>query len=402
MREYRDELAAAHERIAALERELASKPKPPQPPKKSAVVPVLTMAAMAGGLMVMAFAGAHRHRSSYATRFPPVVAPAVTPVVYEPPLGVTWYPQSGVGPIVTDVDSDGVEDTVGLYWRTARPSNALSVVALSGATFRPIWHADDLPSQWYSGHTHLVKAGEHLLLSDTQAHLHVLDVHTGAQSASWPLGEGVRSLCPLADGSGRVVMSGDSADDLRVLDPLSGAFSKPAKTAHCLLEVPACERAQDAGVTCTSDRHVRGRKASVIPYATLEEGDFVLTRSSQATGTGTMREYGVGASRATRSVLWESMLQLEDDTPHYGVAQTRLVGGRIVVLYQLKNGPFRLLAREAATGKVLWSTIVPSSAEGSTVSSLTVTPQRVYVPSDSRLHVFSADNGLVIRTVATL
>jgi hypothetical protein len=90
-------------------------------------------------------------------------------------------------PILVDIDSDGMQEVIGLRWDSTDESRALFVTAHDGASHRPLWSTDPIPSQWMSPQTQLVRSADVLFLNDSERRLHFHDVAT-CRALREPLG----------------------------------------------------------------------------------------------------------------------------------------------------------------------------------------------------------------------
>jgi hypothetical protein len=68
-------------------------------------------------------------------------------------------------------------------------------------------------------------------------------------------------------------------------------------------------------------------------------------------------------------------------------------GGRVFAYYQLKNGQWRIGARDGKTGDVLWHRSPPRAQVGTHFQSMIATSARLYVAFDLRLEIFDAATG---------
>lgn len=337
----------------------------------------------------------------------PVPIPEATVVEPAPPkktLGAHWYPQSGVGPTIVDVNGDGRPDVVGLAWRSGHDEAALHAVALDGESFELLWSSAPLPSQWQSERAHLQVVGAHVVVSDSRETLHVLDLATGVEARKAHYPSGPRDVCPL-DAKHVLVRSSWEDTSLRSLDVTTGELEAPPKGADCRYPTrDACAPKQTSA--CVGDDqaipHAAGEE--LLGGTTWREGDDRVSLTSRVEGKRSVEHLVGWSAGAPKRARWEAPLVPAGVTAHASRTYFTVQGGRAFGLYQLstETGPFQLLARDAKSGEIAWKAEVPSAAEGTYVSSMTAREGRVYIVANSNLVVFDGKTGTLIKNVAWL
>jgi hypothetical protein len=287
----------------------------------------------------------------------------------------------------------------------------LHVVALDRDTLAVRWHAGPYPAHWNSDRVHLLVAKDRVVVSDSRNNLHVIDVHTGKESLPPTAFEGgAQFACPVPDGTARVLLNaGNDSDTTMVMDVATRAITKAPKGLPCGL-MNYRDRACVAGSPATpcelpADKRLDA-KANARPGIKGFWSTEVLAANEDRVAIGYINDgdktggMAFGFDAKTRTILWESRLVPEGDSPDHrrmtGLAPLNILAdGRLLFLYQSAEGvgPYRLVGRSAKTGELLYKVDVPGSAEGSVMSSLSVDGSEVFVIMNQALHVFDAKTG---------
>jgi hypothetical protein len=409
MADYRDELRAAHERIAQLEA------RQPPPPKKDRTV--LVVVGVVFAFVIVAGSGLVWVTSRWlgARPAPAEFSVPVDPFVAAPSLGMSWYPQPLVAPAFVDIDDapDGKKEILGLAWRAGSDEAALHLVALDRDTLAVRWHAGPYPAHWNSDRVHLLVAKDRAVVTDSRNNLHVIDLRTGKESLPPTTFEGgAQYACPVLDGTARVLLNaGHDSDTTMVMDVGTRAITKAPKGLSCGL-MNHRDRACVAGSTATpcelpADKSIDA-KANARPGIKGFWSSEVLAANEDRVAIGYVNDgakaggMAFGFDAKTKKILWGSRLVPEGDSPDHrqmtGLAPLSILAdGRLLFLYQSAEdaGPFRLVGRAGTTGELLYKVDVPGSAEGSFMSSLSVDGSEVFVIMNQTLHVFDAKTGAV-------
>jgi hypothetical protein len=411
--EYRDDLEAAHRKIAKLENQLHAPPPPPRAPRP----PPPTLRAVVLGVCTALFVlGAPIAFSLVRPPADPPRVDTVVPVEVAPPaLHLRWTSALGRAPSFTRVDGDSADEMLAIFWNDARRDLPLWVVAIDTTTFRPKWRAGPFPGQEGDFATGLVvmksNAANVVLLTESQGGVHAIDLATGKRSGDFAGGAPVTGVCIADDASGRASLARGFGGEHVTLDLRSPVLAtqrtpKPEFACHGGRgELAFCS---DSKVPrpCISYAHVRGR-TSFDPFTTFEGAEGVLTTglAKRRADAGVLERpapFGVGAAAGTKVVRWEGPLSLPGDRVHLGGDRSDFDGTHFVLGYQLVSGSFRVVARDVASGALMWSVDLPESREGSVLFSLRVHGSFVFADIDGRLEVFELADGKRVTSIRSL
>jgi hypothetical protein len=405
MSEYRNDLDAAHRRIAILEEALGIRPRR-HPPRIARHLTGLVIALTGVGFFIAVF-GAVTGRcgpSKTSLEAPSIAASYASP---EPAprsrLGAAWYTQAGSVPTMVDVDGDGTKDLVGLFWKSNQDETPLYAAAIDGATFAIKWSAGPYRSQWASTRTHFAVVGKKMVLTDTRDRVITLDLATGAEVAVDVIAGGVSDACALADGTSRVLLRTSlhgAGERDRVLDVERDTFVPLVGHPSCAARYESCSDAKD-GRPCQQWGAYAGAPKEAVTSSsfyvtqTLHDGAVAIALGNPTTRpTGRDEPRAVGFMKgSSKMIAWKGSLLVEGDEIHYGSAQSELHDGNLVTFYQAKSGPFKLVSRSALTGTQRWSATVPDSAEGTYAAAFAFDGNRVLVVMNHTIHVFDAEAG---------
>jgi hypothetical protein len=192
MRQYRDELDAAHRRIEQLqanadEAERILRESRPHPRWKAATLGLGLAIGLSIGSAVFAAFGGWLDRTVDPE---PVPAPIVTaPEPYVPPAEPLESTRRI--PELVDVDGDGVLDIVATL--VGKNDHELRVRAIDGETFKTLWTAGPYPGTSAAPTTaalSMVVVGDRVVVADAGGTIHVLARANGAELTTYaiPLG----------------------------------------------------------------------------------------------------------------------------------------------------------------------------------------------------------------------
>ncbi len=401
-REYRDELSAAQERIASLERENGLLRAGVDPGKTSfpwawVLLPLLVVTSFS----VAAFAIVRAR-----TQAPP--APSDSLPIVEPTYPVThnmyFYTGGDSGPTVLDVDGDGRKEIVSLLWGGSS-DKSLYVAALDRETFAEKWVAGPYASQWNGDHTHLVLTGKHAVLSDSRATLHVLDLADGKEVQSTLFLAGARFACATSDGQ-RVKVAPDlGGESARVLDPETGALGPLPKGegADCWTKTCDEKHPKDG---CLSYDPRAGQKSKLKGFSSYTAQLAGPVRLAP----GTVERKGepgyaslLAVDKKTGAFAWETPELVDGDKLHLAGRIDRKTTAELVIsFYQRVEGDFRIVARKTSDGSEAFRLTLSQAVEGSYVGSLDVQDGELFVFVDHTLHVVDLTSGQERKVVSTL
>jgi hypothetical protein len=405
MREYRDELEAAQRRIATLEGELAEKKRARgDTGTRRRLLMLLVVAALALALigLVVAFG----FRASHVPR--PVPAPVVVeqrPGPERSGRDVQWIPLFWNGPITEDVDGDGVDDVIGLFWDDARPDSGAYVVAVSGRGLTSvIWSRGPFASVRDPRHMWLAQAGTTAVFVDAAGTIRAFDERSGDSRGEWKDDLPVQEVCPLAGGS-RVYLQSVAFDHGRMLD-LEKATLTPAERqdgalgCHGRSDIPVCADLNAPRAPCHPRTALLGKtlKQAYESYEDGPAGDIVTVGWSPTDNNAPY--FGVGAHRtaagAPYELAWEKRVSLPEEAGRERNFRYTFAKSRLILAYQTPLGPYRVIARDARTGEIAWNRVLERTAEASTLESIKGARGRVYVVVDGRVVVYEAESGSVV------
>lgn len=360
------------------------------------VAPLLRRAARASCFIAIAATAALAGLAFRPVRFEKASLPQRSAAIeqqkpVEVPTGLSWYPQ---GPILVDLNRDGIEDVIGLRWNSNDESRALSVVANDGRTLRPLWRSEPLRSQWFSARTHLVRSGARLFLTDSEGLLHFYDIQTGRNTRDAVHIERSRSVCVVPKGPPLLFISDEkwSAKEYRegILVDAAGKISHGLRPDGCedFAEWPAWQGPKQ----CANKLNPKlGRHSAFYQY----ELDDVGVGFGYGDG---VQIFGFDPKSCT--VRWEGPLAFTRDPLHENPQLLKdFTKAGIYGFYQLASGHWLLGARDPRTGNVLWQHELPRAEHGSNTGSLVASEQRLYVALDWRLEVFEPLTGESIGTL---
>jgi outer membrane protein assembly factor BamB len=413
--EYRDELAAAHRRIDGLQNELADeravnaslkqemkalRDAAPSKPKSAGSTFGLGVVTTLGGLMVFGAVTAIVARGTSHGR--DVVSPPPFATPYVEHTQVSYYPQGGAGPRVVDVNGDGTEDVVWLFWDAHHEKTAVHVVALDGKDFSVLWASPGYPSQWYSERTHLIVKDRFVVMSDSKGGVHALDLDTGHERGTFNFEGGAFRLCGADNLPNVVLMNREGEGESHAFDVSTGHLAMTQTMPVCADEPPSCEMsARREGVCMGRHFDIRPKTKDVSGFLTLETNDAYLLEAHRA---NPREAWAVAGNRKSGEIAWEKRVAEDADVEHFGVDQWAMDanGSSLTVGYQLVSGEIKVVTRSTRDGSLLWSRVMPDTTEGSRLQSLVATNDRVYVVTNQRLHVLARKDGEPVHDVEWL
>jgi hypothetical protein len=408
MTESPDDLRAAHERIRLLKALIHEHSMPRQhAPGWTWVAVGGTLPPVVGVITLIvysfiAFAGI----GAPPPPPPPPVSEYVPPPPPKPTIGATWYPQSRVSPIVTDIDHDGKSEFIGLAWGR-HVDRQLYVVAFDGDSLEPRWHAGPYPGTWRSEITHLVVVGDKAVVTDAANVVHVLALATGEEQRSSTFADGATHVC--AAGADAVLLNAECCNDLGVksMSLSTGQVTTAAKGVSCNL-VTDKETEPQSGLLRPKGDDTIQRLAKTKGFwgrdTYSSSGDrvtlgYVSANEKTHTEGGS---YALGWDAKTRKIRWEEPLIPAGDKDHSGGTFEAVDADRIYFAYQADRtptlGPQRVIARKFTTGEIAWKTTLPESAEGSLVTSLGAGAGHVFIVMNHALYVLDAETGALQAT----
>jgi hypothetical protein len=399
MSDYRDELRACNERIAQVEAELARRGGPRKPPAPAGWFVALGVGIFALGLVVlsaMAFAAdevsarSHRHESTVTV---PVPAETAEPRPYLG--GAQWYASRNT-PILHDVNGDGVQDIVGLAWDRRDNERALHAVAFDGRTHQLLWHTVGVPSQWAAAQVHLVRAKQHLVLTDSRSMVHVFDIDSGKELRTAKLDHEVRDACVRETGSVALLRS-QTTEQERYDD-----FSPETGKIVVRAQTPACVRHAGPSLVASPEPPKGGGiPKTFVSYTAYSTSFGQLSIGQLAAGDAKAADTPYAAlmgRKAERepSTRWHTQLAAAGETVSTRAPTNSVVDNEALYFIYVTPGvhqEFRVVARSLGTGSVLWTQRLTGTDEGQRPQDFAAEDGRVFVAMGGTLHVLDAKTG---------
>jgi hypothetical protein len=334
-------------------------------------------------------------------------APRPAPQPADPRDGAgSWY--LGRRPIVVDIDGDGIEDVIGLRWNSANEAAALSVVATSGRTFKPLWRSVERPAKWASPWTHLVRSGDHLFLTDSEGLVHVHGLRTGSQ-LGFVTARHAWEACGAPDGSASAwirTSEYESSGAAGMMITADGSQAPAPRPAWCR---PRWEEAwcpdkpqSNGGTPCRPRRAPKALKREMRLVDPWQMGGVGVAVAKRRLAAGQSIDEDVdhasmllvGYDPQSASKTFERPLWFTDAWLHADPSlRYELGAGRLFAYYQLRSGEWLIGAIDAKTGKTLWHRKPPRSAHGTDFDVMLATERRLYLALDWRLEVLDASTG---------
>ncbi|NUO50208.1 MAG: PQQ-like beta-propeller repeat protein [Polyangiaceae bacterium] len=279
-----------------------------------------------------------------------------------PTLPVWDSPQK---PVLLDVNGDGTEDVIGIRRIEPDSPNAVRsyfLVAVDGETFETLWGTRPTPERLGA----VVACAGQLFITSNDKAVAIIDSRTGKRGPI-PAGE-VLDLpgspsCPLGD----FCVEGDN----RSCTPRPPTIEDPAKAGFG--RAPLLRRHRDDAVALGSGQ----------PDLAVGEGDG---------------DYLFGFDPETFKIRWKE--KVGDAGGAFGSTQRHheVAFGRSLSHIPGHDGP-TVVARDAKTGRELWTRRVPNADAGRGFNGFVASPTRIYVLGEGRVEVLVASSGEWIGTV---
>jgi hypothetical protein len=364
-----DDLEAAHARLVELERRAAGRPAPRRR------MPVARVAAFFGSfaalLAIAGFVVVSLHPRGGTIHVAGAAPEAPQPILdrtlaYAP--GPELRPR---GPSMIDLDGDGVKELVVLGWRRGHPDAPLWVVALERKTYSARWHAGPFVAGWRDYRVRLGLGHEGRLVVVDAAGAHAIDRVTGASTGALLASDERLGLerCP-ADGS--------FACNEPTTEAETSHLPRRFREAYYLFDLWTTKH--DARVTIVSP----------------DVGSIVAVGWKPP-------EDGSGADRDT-GVAWGASLagpgRREDPDPLPSAdAWTVLDDDRLLHLYHEKSAVYRLAARRAYDGALLYDVVLPPIPDGSAIDGVSADAGELFVVANESILVVDAASGAITRRI---
>jgi PQQ-like domain len=408
MREYRDELAAAHQRIAQLEHQTVPQVKPQRSVVSGAVtvaVGLLLVTATTGTLVSLPIGQPN------LVDAPPRQAPA--PVA---PREI-WLPVIRQRPIIVDVNADGSPDILGVF-----DIGAERRVGAIDSDGKPLWSSGPLErraasSQMFTVVGNLVAVADggplHLLaLADGTPIARVgerVDTDTVCLAARAGMDRDSRSYRNINDATPFEVLVGgilSQTDPVaKIVDLATGGVRQPPRKAWCFaaqvdVQGGRCSRYDRKGEdSCGQWEEPPFKARGFHPDAvTFREGPFRInsgyTGITQVDGKRSIPK-AIGYSAGSRTPTWERTL-IDDDVPLLHYTHHAIGAGRFFTAYARDKENVRvgyLASHDVRTGNEQWrASLFPDDNPYPTIVAAAL-GRVVVVTAGRTLNVFDATTG---------
>lgn len=388
----REELSAAHRRIAQLERTIAERKAPPKPVAvRSIVYGCCAFAAFSMYALVLVYHNSAPPRTDGPAPLPPAKVDLPAPKPFVVPM--FWN-----GPIAADVGGDGTEDIIAVFAYPGETS--AEIAALDGATFKPLWRTRIGGFHDRRPHTFLRRVADKAVLVDRSS-VRSYDLRTGAESGMWPTEVETWDFCPFENGEPRAYLERETFDHGAILDLERATLTEaPKKQAtlgcHGRSDMPLC--ATTHALPCESARNVMGKTLSQA-YVTYEDDDTTAT-VGWSPKEQNAPYFGVFADKQTKKTIWEGRLSLPEDAGHEHDFRYAYAGGKVIVTYLVAPVGRRVVAHDVESGRLAWHTTV--GQPGSSLEGLSGTTTRLYLALDDRIVVIDPMTGRELSRVMAL
>lgn len=193
-----------------------------------------------------------------------------------PPEAPEW--QGTTGALFTDVDGDGTPDVIGRS-RRVRAGDVVRVIALDGATGKPLWETEPLGTYSDTFQGTLALAGDQVVFASPRGQVQAFQLRTGATRWTTTLDERVERFC---DGGAETIVALGTDDVARPLDRATGVLrTSPAA------QPPPARRAKPASrcAVLPSDQDTQ-RFRGYDPRASRIAGKLGVSQAFLAAGPG--------------------------------------------------------------------------------------------------------------------
>jgi outer membrane protein assembly factor BamB len=337
---------------------------------------------------------------TYGPRFtPPVkhVKAAAAPTAPEPKPHL--YATERNVPISAPVNADTTDDIILLRWDDADESRPLWVAAHDGRSFDMLWKSGPYAVTWASPRVFLARGGDRLFLTDGTDNIHVLELATGRELKTLRMSFKIDRMC--ADPKSHTAWaSRDDDHQAFLVDADTEAVRldhSPPRWCRFGGQLPMCGFA-DHGEPCLYPSGPSAKKVDFSAQTTMLDA-----MDGVSVGIGKPRKpiadpvpFIVGFDTEDLAARWEFPLAEAPEVAHPDNAyKVTMANGRVYSVFQVKGGKWTLSSREPRSGHVLWSVRVPGE-EGSGLSSITATADRLFVTMRRKMHVFDTADGRLL------
>lgn len=314
-----------------------------------------------------------------------------------------WDTVSGP-PIPAAVGGGGVEGFVGRVRQ--RGDDQLWIAAFEGAKLGEVWKVGPFGtySQGYQS-TFTGVVGNHVVVTDYKASVHIYDLATGREAHSLKLSDRAKAMCTAPDGKAHVWIEAADKHDVLV-DVEAGTSAPAARPAWCPdlwassddcrgwlkrgAPRPAC-RGIDAAPKVNGFQSVN----------VVEQGDLAVALGKKHPGTAV--PMAVGFDPHAKTVRWEQALPSGDQTSAAESSTISVMddleGGRFVAPYELTPKGWHFTAFDARSGQRLWDTALQPIIGVDHPEGFSLSTERLYVMRTSSVEVYDAKTGSLVGVV---
>ena len=304
-----------------------------------------------------------------------------------------WQGTDGV--IVADVDGNGTLDLIGRS-RRVQAGDVVKVIALDGATGKPLWESEPLGTYAETHLGTLARAGDQLLFASPRAEVRAFALATGAARWKTTLDDRVERFCD--GGADAVIALGvdEVARPLRRADgaPAGTTAEAPAPGARGNPRAQPCAALPTDGRTAwVSDRrdHVLGSKhgVSFTELASGPGGRVLAGTRSKGTGVATLVALDDASEERWRVLIPKDPLgSLERSAPAVVVSDLEVCAAYYA---ESVTKPMRVACFALADGARLWDLEVG----GRSLRALVPVGRALAVSSIAALELYDLPTGKV-------
>ncbi len=364
-------LDAALARVSALEKEIAEHGRPRAPRSSAHLVALLVI-----GVFAITVASASQSARQY--RVVRQEAPEKRPLPAEGELSLAPMAlYSRMGPLLVDVNMDGQKDIVVPGWHEMRDDEPIYLAALDRNTFKVVWRAGPFTARPRDQRLSFDKSRVAGLLQVTDANGDTdVDLARGLM--------GPRSVSKPKD----------------VVDPF---LPRPVPPCPSDTQAPCLTTAADG----VEELLAKATGAKHVFASTITGNDFQIQVASAIMPNDDSVEY-VAHLAPDGTVRWVTPLlpaaQVRNVDMYTRTSPnewTTIARGRVLHIYQLAKGPYRMLSRDLATGALQYDVQLGDLAQGSFLEWFSADKDDAFLVADSELVVLDAKTGEITHRIRT-
>jgi hypothetical protein len=287
-----------------------------------------------------------------------------------------------------------------------RGDDQLWVTAFEGSKLGEVWKVGPFGTytQGYQS-TFTTVAGNHVVVTDYKATLHVYDLSTGHELHTVKLSDRAKAMCNSPDSKSHVWIEVADKRDVLV-DADAGTATAASRPAWC----PDLWAASDdcRGWLKRGFPRAGCRGSDLAPKVTgfqavnvIEESDLAVALGKKHPGTA--MPMAVGFDPHTKAVRWEQPIVSGDQNGGAELStiaeMDALEGGRFVTPYQLSPKGWHFTAFDARSGQRLWDTELQPIIGVDHPEGFSLSADRVYVMRTSSVEVYDAKSGALVGSV---